>query len=149
VHPRAVTRAVGAGAALAIACVAAAIGAVLGAGPLLLPGIPVAAIAGFVLGPAVRAEGSNAGVALKMSLLTVVLGDTVVTVGLALGSVPTLGTVGGIAPGTLFIGSVYFWFVGLLLYGLPTLAFVVGPCTIAWVLLVTWLARRSADNGTR
>jgi hypothetical protein len=135
--------------ALAIASGAATIGWVIGAGPLLLPGIPVATFAGYVLGPAVRAEGSNAGVALKMSLLTVVLSDALVTAGLALGSLPTLGTVGGIAPGTLLVGSVFFWFIGLLFYGLPALAFVVGPCTIAWVMLVMRVAERRADNGPR
>lgn len=84
-----------------------------------------------------------------MSIFTVLVGDLVVVLAMGIGGVVLDVTATEFSPVRL-VGELFgLWAVGLLLYGLPTLAFVVGPCTIAWVLLVTWLARRSDDNGRR
>jgi uncharacterized membrane protein YesL len=148
-HPRAVTRRTGAAAAFGIASLAAAIAAAFGAGLLLLPGIPAATVIGYLLGPTVRLHGSNLSAALKMSFFTVLVGDLMIVLAMGIGVVVLDVTATEFNPVKLVGELVGLWAIGLLLYGLPTLAFVVGPCTIAWVLLVTWLARRSADNGTR
>jgi hypothetical protein len=145
---RPVTRRTGAGVALVIAFLAVAVAVPFGAGPLLLPGVPVAAVMGYVLAPTVRLRGSNAGVALKMSISTVLLGAAVFVLGLVVGKLPDVGA-NGDSLVTLLAGSVSFWFIGLLFYGLPALAFVAGPSALAWVMVVTWLSQRSADNEAR
>ncbi|HET9519620.1 MAG TPA: hypothetical protein VFO73_01080 [Candidatus Limnocylindrales bacterium] len=134
--------------AIVIASLAVAIAVPFGVGSLLLPGVPVAAVMGYVLASTVRPEGSNVGAAVKMSISTVLLADAVFVFGLTVGNLPDMGSV-GTSPVTLFAGSVYFWFIGLLFYGLPALAFVTGPCAIVWVMVVTRLSPWAADNGAR
>ena len=85
-----------------------------------------------------------------MSIFTVLAGDLVVVIATGIGSVVVRRDRDRVQSSQTGLASwSRLWAIGLLLYGLPTLAFVIGPCTIAWVLLVTWLARRSADNGAR
>lgn len=145
-HLRPASRRAGAVVAFAIASLAAAIPAVIGMGPLLFVGVPVATVMGSLVAPTIRPDGTNLGrAALKLSVSTVLVGDAVVVVGLIVGNLPGLGSIGE-SPATLVAGSVYFWFAGLLVYGLPALAFVTGPCAVVWVMLMARLSLRPTDN---
>ncbi len=143
---RPVTRRAGAAAAFGIAPLAAAIAVPFDAGLLLLPGVPVATIMGYVLAPTVRLHGTSVGASVKMSISTVLLADAAVVVVMTIDRVVRDASATEIDPVLLLGEMAGIWFIGLLFYGLPALAFVNGPCSIAWVMLVTRLSLRSADN---
>jgi hypothetical protein len=131
------SRPVGAGVACAIAVVAALLGFAISQSGFLGVGVPAAAIAGWVLGPGIRARGGLVGPAFGMTILTIAVADGLFILGAA-------GNPGGATAEGIW-GYVALWAIGLVIIGIPMLILTV-PCALIWAYIVRRLAREGMGN---
>jgi hypothetical protein len=135
----------GAAVAFSIAFVAGLVG--LGfEQPLLLLGIPAATIAGWWLGPRISPTSDLIVITVAMALATVAIADTLVVIPLGIGSATTASLVGSIDPFRGIAASLFLWFFGFILVGVPIMVVTV-PCGLLWAALVRKLARDAARAG--
>jgi hypothetical protein len=108
--------------------------------PLLLIGIPAATIAGWRLGPRIRPTGDLISMTVAMSFATVAIADTLVVIPLGIGSSMSASAAGSIDPFRGIAASLFLWFFGFILVGVPMMIVTV-PCGLLWAALVRKLAR--------
>jgi hypothetical protein len=107
--------------------------------PFLAIGIPAATVAGWLLGPSVRAGAGNIGAAVAMGVTTVALADAFVVLGSAAASLFVNDASGGNAILDAIAGSMIIWIIGFVIVGLPMLL-ITAPCGLVWAAVVRSLA---------
>ena len=125
------SRPLGAAVAAGIAVIAAFLGYAIGQTEFLGLGIPAAAISGWLLSPGIRSQGSIAGPAVGMAIISIAIADALLV----------LGSVSSSAAGSeAIVGAFALWAIGLVVVGIPMLI-ATAPCAIAWAVIVRKLTR--------
>jgi hypothetical protein len=127
-------RVIGAVVGFVIAGIMTVLGANWDQAPFLTAGIPAATAAGYLAGPAIRADRAIVRGAIAMSVVTLLLADALVVLRWA---PEGFGSINSLASVTVAVAELIgLWLIGLILVGIPMYVLLVGPCGLAWAAIV-------------